>query len=553
MPFPIGLKVLGPALTSVAEGLQGVPELIDKDEELQQRRSLRPLTLEEARLRLQKTREGLHPPHFTTYGIYEYDPATGKYGYTQSEEQKKHSAKEAELGALALYGTYPEGSPQKKLYDATISKMGAPGVAAQARADLVPGRLQQWENQAKHWQGLEEIARKRNSITAGHYGQQAAYWNGLLALRKQALDKDPTAIQELDRIGEMLQSGDPQQVDLAQQWLERKNVGVTREQRLNEREPLVQENLEGRTALNKSRQLHGINKEQRDEEAHQLRQRTGEQKLTDLQTKGKYLDERQKAELERIKEQTTALQTRGEAMGPYLEARLEKLQQSAEQARNREARAAASAPQTLAIKEEQLKKLKAQAVSPANRLRVVKLEAEIAELRSRTERGAGGEVDVQTIGPQGEQTTARYKGKDADLYRFMQGRMTGDATKDAAMVLAIPQAHARLIAREAYQQRYGKRLPAEAESGMPAAEPTGAPATAPGQLSAADTIKLIQEIGLPDPDGPGGDRAVQEFLTRFKTMTPEKALEGYKGLKDPEIKKAFKIAYLDIYKRKPPD
>lgn len=553
MAFPTALKVLGPALTSVAEGVQAVPTLVDKDEELQAKHDLRPLTLEEAKLRVQKTRESLHPPHFTSYGIYEYDPAIGKYGYRQTEEQKRHSAKEAEMGALALYGTYPEGSPQKTLYDATIGKMQAPKVAADAKAALVPGRLQQWENQAKHWQGLEEVARKRNSITAGHYGQQAAYWNGLLALRKQALEKDPTSIQELDRIGEMLQSNDPQQVDLAQQWLERKNIGVTREQRLQDREPLVKDNLQGRTDLGKSRLLHGINKEERDEETHQLRQRTGEQKLADVQTKSKYLDERQKAELARILEQTAALKARGEAMGPYLEARLQKLTESAEQARNREARAAEKAPADLAVRQEQLDKLKAQRVSPARQLTIRKLEAEIAELKSRTaERGSGGEVDVQTIGPQGEQTTARYKGKDADLYRFLQGRMTGDATKDAAMVLAIPRAHERLIARDAYQQRYGKRLPAEAEGGMPATESTSVPGTAPGQLSVAETLEQIQKIGLPDPDGPG-DRAVQEFLKRFKAMTPDKALEGYKTLKDPEMKKAFRIAYLDIYKRKPPE
>jgi len=91
MAFPAALKVLGPALTSVAEGLQAVPQYIDRDEELQDkheerlaRRELRPLTLEEAKLRLQKSREDLeHPKPITAgaHGSYVFNPATRKYEY----------------------------------------------------------------------------------------------------------------------------------------------------------------------------------------------------------------------------------------------------------------------------------------------------------------------------------------------------------------------------------------------------------------------------------------------------------------------------------------
>src|SRR5713101_796153 len=98
MAFSPALKVLGGAMTSVAEGLQAIPELVDKDEELQLRRAERPLTLEEARLRIQKTRAELNKPHFTTHGMYERDPVTGTWRYTQTDEQKKLSAKEAEMG-----------------------------------------------------------------------------------------------------------------------------------------------------------------------------------------------------------------------------------------------------------------------------------------------------------------------------------------------------------------------------------------------------------------------------------------------------------------------
>jgi len=82
--FPTALKVLGPALTATAEGLQAVPELIDKDEELQQRRAMRPLTLEEARLRIQKTREELERPKPISagaHGSYIFNPQTRKYEY----------------------------------------------------------------------------------------------------------------------------------------------------------------------------------------------------------------------------------------------------------------------------------------------------------------------------------------------------------------------------------------------------------------------------------------------------------------------------------------
>lgn len=91
MAFPTALKVLGPALTATAEGLQAVPQYIDKDEELVERhedrlarRELRPLTLEEARLRLQKTREELERPKPISagaHGSYIFNPATRKYEY----------------------------------------------------------------------------------------------------------------------------------------------------------------------------------------------------------------------------------------------------------------------------------------------------------------------------------------------------------------------------------------------------------------------------------------------------------------------------------------
>jgi hypothetical protein len=123
MALSPGLKVAGSAMTSVAEGLQAIPELLDKDEELQLRRAERPLTLEEARLRIQKTREDLNKPHFTTHGMYERDPVTGKYTYTQTEDQKRYSAKEAEMGALATWGDYPEGTPQRRYFEAVLSKL----------------------------------------------------------------------------------------------------------------------------------------------------------------------------------------------------------------------------------------------------------------------------------------------------------------------------------------------------------------------------------------------------------------------------------------------
>src|SRR6267142_2958569 len=72
MAFPASLKVLGPALTATAEGLQAVPELIDKDEELQQRRAMRPLTLEEARLRLEESRRKLTQPKVQSLGLGNY-------------------------------------------------------------------------------------------------------------------------------------------------------------------------------------------------------------------------------------------------------------------------------------------------------------------------------------------------------------------------------------------------------------------------------------------------------------------------------------------------
>jgi hypothetical protein len=107
----------------VAEGLQSIPALADQDEELAAKRELRPLTLEEARLRIQKTRDDLNKPHFTTHGMYERDPATGKYTYTQTDEQKKTSAKEAEMGLLAQWGDYPEGSPQRRFYEARLAQL----------------------------------------------------------------------------------------------------------------------------------------------------------------------------------------------------------------------------------------------------------------------------------------------------------------------------------------------------------------------------------------------------------------------------------------------
>src|SRR3977135_110091 len=85
MALSPGLKVAGSAMTSVAEGLQAIPELVDKDEELQLRRDTRPLTREEARLRLEKTRADLNKPHFTLHGMYERDPATGTWRYTQTD------------------------------------------------------------------------------------------------------------------------------------------------------------------------------------------------------------------------------------------------------------------------------------------------------------------------------------------------------------------------------------------------------------------------------------------------------------------------------------
>ncbi len=69
MALPIALRVAGQGLSAVAEGLQKVPELQDQDEEIAYRRAERPLTLEEARLRLQKTRADINKPHFMTHGI----------------------------------------------------------------------------------------------------------------------------------------------------------------------------------------------------------------------------------------------------------------------------------------------------------------------------------------------------------------------------------------------------------------------------------------------------------------------------------------------------
>src|SRR5216683_731092 len=133
------------------------------------------------------------------------------------------------MGALARWGDYAPGTPQRQYFDAYISKMGAPGIQAQTRASLVDPTIKRWEDNAAHQKALETIARTRNDNTAAYHAKHAAYWDGLLRLRQQAIDKDPNEIQVIDRIGEMLQSNDPQQVDLAQQWLDRKNVPVTRE------------------------------------------------------------------------------------------------------------------------------------------------------------------------------------------------------------------------------------------------------------------------------------------------------------------------------------
>jgi hypothetical protein len=84
MPFPTALRVLGPALTSVGEGLEAIPDYIDKDEELAQKRALRPLTLEEARLRVQKTRQEIEQPKPISagaHGSYIFNPETKKYEF----------------------------------------------------------------------------------------------------------------------------------------------------------------------------------------------------------------------------------------------------------------------------------------------------------------------------------------------------------------------------------------------------------------------------------------------------------------------------------------
>src|SRR5438309_1780705 len=115
MALPVWAQTLGGGLTAVAEGLQKVPEIIDKDDELAYRRAERPLTLEEAQLRVRKTREDLEKPKIQVLGQNSY-AITKPDGTVEIRTLGAQVPKIQSLGNGRYTLSYPDGSIEERQF-----------------------------------------------------------------------------------------------------------------------------------------------------------------------------------------------------------------------------------------------------------------------------------------------------------------------------------------------------------------------------------------------------------------------------------------------------
>ena len=108
MALPAWARTAGIGLQGVAEGLQNIPALQDKDEEIAYRRAERPLDLEEAQLRVRKTREDLEKPKIQVLGQNSYAIAKPD-GTVEIRTLGGQAPKIQSLGNGRYTLTYPDG------------------------------------------------------------------------------------------------------------------------------------------------------------------------------------------------------------------------------------------------------------------------------------------------------------------------------------------------------------------------------------------------------------------------------------------------------------
>lgn len=331
MAMPSWAPVLGAGLADAFNGyskaMLELPKLRDEQEELAQRKQLRPLELELTQAKIAEARH-------------------------RAELQPRISAKEAELVLMRRLSA--SDNPQdQEIYRTWLGRLGAPAAQAQAsqqRAgtsaqvaktnDIFKQSLVQ-RYKALHEEAQEraKIASERNSILRERFQNQAtrttAEYNTIMAM--YALSK----------------SENPEEQQIAEDFFARKNVPVQREQREQELQPGRLEKQQDTIEL-------------------------AEQMIQRRRTENQYLEPGLEARLAKLKEQLRQLALRGESLPDKLEAELDNIIERTVSSQQRRAESAALQPTKLAIAQQRLEQLKAR-----NKTLPDKLQAELELLQER--------------------------------------------------------------------------------------------------------------------------------------------------------------------------
>lgn len=180
--------VLGPALADAGKAYTDALLALPKE---RRQAEADELALERGRLENAKLRhEAQFPtPRVTRQGLWTFNHETNRWELEKTPTEPKKFAAEVSREQLLEFSKYPEGTPQRQLWEAEIAKLGAPGQNAITRKKEAEERAAYWRKMAETAAGKNAIAEKEYQRRADAELRKAAEFDELLAWRYYNTDE----------------------------------------------------------------------------------------------------------------------------------------------------------------------------------------------------------------------------------------------------------------------------------------------------------------------------------------------------------------------------